>query len=222
MDFVEAIEQLSEEMAVDAGRNIEAAVMACPGWNVRDLLDHVASVQRFWATIVRGRVTDRSRVDRPAERPLDMDALTWHRSASAELVSALRGCPIEEPLWTWWSPDQSARFVRRRQLNEVAMHGWDARQAIGDPRPIPTEIALIGLQEFVEVMSHDIIDGSAPVPIRLVANDIDWTATLFGSDESPIQHELSAKASDLLLQLWGRHPIEDREIAEAIAMIDLS
>ena len=102
MNYIEQIERLTEEMAVDAGRNLDAPVAACPMWTTGQLVDHVASVQRFWAMVVRMRVTDRSSIEQPSPRPVDADPITWLRAASADFAVALSGCPIDERLWTWW------------------------------------------------------------------------------------------------------------------------
>jgi uncharacterized protein (TIGR03083 family) len=223
VNYVEEIERLSAEMVRDADRDLGAAVMACPGWSVRDLIDHVSSVQRFWTVVVRDRITDRARIEQPAPRPDAVDPLDWSSDATAGLVSALNQCPIDTPLWTWWGPEQSARFVRRRQLNEVAMHAYDARHAVGDPRPLRPEIAVVGLDEFVSIMSQDTIEGSTPTPLRVTATDVDWSATLFESTE-PTAHvsELSGTASDLLLSLWSRKNVADPVIAATLACIDRS
>jgi uncharacterized protein (TIGR03083 family) len=126
-------------------------------------------------------------------------------------------------VWTWWEPQQNVGFVRRRQLIEVAVHGWDARNAVGDPRPIERVVALVGLDEFVEVMVHDLRDDvPAPSPITLVASDSAWTATLFGQpDEVADDRRMTASASDLLLTLWGRG-CPPPQIATALAALDLS
>jgi uncharacterized protein (TIGR03083 family) len=227
-DYVEGIAFHSAEMAVDAARNLHAPVAACPGWTVRDLVEHIGRVQWFWSEIVERRVQDRdemNHVSYPSERG---DPITWFGRQSKRLVTGLHTMADTDPLWSWWEPEQTALFAKRRQFNEVVMHAYDTRNAVGDPRPIPVRAALTGLDEFIAIMSKDICkDHPAPSPVRLRATDSDWTGVLFeeanervgGSDETL---ELCGTASELLLTLWGRRLAPDPMVRTALAAVDLS
>jgi uncharacterized protein (TIGR03083 family) len=221
-ELVPGIAFHSEVMAVDAGRNLDAPVLACPGWTVRDLVEHIARVQWFWSEIVERRVQDRSEMNDVAYPTNRGEPLDWFRAQSARLVAGLHTVADTDPLWSWWEPEQTALFAKRRQFNEVVVHGYDARQAVGDPRPIPADAGVVGLDEFVSIMSKDLLDDQPiPPPINLRATDCDWTGTLFkGNDGQPL--ELQGTASDLLLGLWGRSPIHDRAVRAALAVIDLT
>jgi uncharacterized protein (TIGR03083 family) len=221
MNVTAAIERLSNEMATDGARNLDAAVEHCPGWAVRDLLLHIGDVQWFWAEIVGNRCTDRSSVTatKPDDRGVPVE---WFAKQTQRLVAALEAAADSVAVWTWWAPEQNVGFVRRRQLIEVAVHGWDARNAVGDPRPIERDVALLGLAEFVEVMSTDLrADAPSPTPVELVAIDAPWTATLFSRTPGAQLH-LDGTASDLLLTLWGRRPVADTAVATALTAVDLS
>ena len=226
---VEMIEQLrseSEALAVSASVNMDAQVEHCPAWTVRDLVVHIGEVQRFWVRIVSERLMARP-TDGVRGLPEGAEPIEWFRLQTTALVSALATCANDVPLWTWWEPEQNAAWVKRRQLNEVVVHGWDAANAVGIARPIPTDVAVVGLQEFVDVFARELRDDAEPPPVALAATDCDWNAVLFPDTSNYAltagpSLELRASASDLLLSLWGRVRVADPAIADALGSIDLS
>jgi uncharacterized protein (TIGR03083 family) len=220
--LIDGIAIHSEAMAVDAARGLDALVPACPGWMVRDLVEHIGRVQWFWSELVERRVQDRAEMNDvvyPAERG---EPIEWFRFQTARLVAGLTTMADTDSLWTWWDQEQTALFAKRRQFNEVVMHGYDARHAVGDPRPIPVDAAVVGLDEFVNIMSKD-LDADQPAPPSLVlrATDTEWVGTLFEGN-SGASLELVGNAAELLLQVWRREPVNDPKIATALAAIDLS
>ena len=70
---------------------------------------------------------------------------------SAELEAALAGADPAERVWTW-APQQDVAFVLRRQVQEATVHTVDVEQVLGDVRPVPTDVGLDGLDEWLEVM----------------------------------------------------------------------
>jgi uncharacterized protein (TIGR03083 family) len=148
--------------------------------------------------------------------------ISWFRSQTERLTAAFEGAHDAENIWTWFAPQQHVGFARRRQLIEVAIHGWDARNAIGNASPIPTDVALVGLHEFADVMTQDLrADAPPPSPITLTCTDTDWTAALFEQFPGPAAH-LTGNASELLLTLWARNPVIDAHVKRSLAAIDLS
>jgi uncharacterized protein (TIGR03083 family) len=226
-EMIEGIAAVSDQLSVSASRNLDAPVEHCPGWTVRDLVVHIGEVQRFWVRIVSERLLERP-TDSPRGLPEGAEPIEWFRSQTTALVSALTTCADDVPLWTWWEPEQNAAWVKRRQMNEVVVHLWDAANAVGMATPIPREVAVVGLQEFVEVFSRDLRDGAKPAPLALVATDCDWSAILFGgapsvgSDAVVKNLELRGSASEILLSLWGRAKIDDPALADGLKAIDLS
>ena len=211
----------SECLAVAAQKDLSAPVEHCPEWKVLDLVAHVAGVQWFWATIVEGRVQDREKLQRPEAIPPDVDPIHWFRTQTARLHSALSSADDTDRVWTWWPDDQSVGFVLTRQVNEVVIHCFDACNATGTDPTINPDVAVVGLQEFVDVMSHDLVEGVAiPPPLHLVATDRDWRATLF-ADSIGDPLTLSASAELLLLTLWGRAAAVDPVIGSALSAINL-
>jgi uncharacterized protein (TIGR03083 family) len=220
--MIQGIALHSEAMAVDGARNLDAAVAACPGWTVRDLVEHIGRVQWFWSELVERRVQDQAEmndVSYPSDRGEPLD---WFRTQTARLVAGLQTMADTDSLWTWWEPEQTALFAKRRQFNEVVVHGYDARHAVGDPRPVPSDAAIVGLDEFVAIMAKDLSDDQpTPPPLALVATDVNWTSVLFEGNPGPTL-ALEGSASDLLLSLWSRLPVRDPAVGAALSAIDLS
>lgn len=220
---LQALAAVSARLATAASLNLEARVEHCPAWSVRDLVDHIAGVQWFWSDILDRRVTSFDDRRKPPSLPTDVDPVGWFREQTAHLLRALRSASDLDHIWTWWEPDQSAKFVLRRQVNEAVIHGFDACHAVGIDESISIELAELGLQEFAEVMSKDLREGSpTPQPISLVPSDSQWRGLLFAdaNDHEPL--EFRATARELLLSLWGRYPLADARVAEALSAIDLS
>ncbi len=228
--MIEQLRTVSEQLAVSASVNMEAPVQHCPGWTVRDLVIHIGEVQRFWVRIVGERLTLRP-TDGMRGLPEGAEPIDWFRSQTTALVSVLTTCADDMLVWTWWEPQQNTAWVKRRQLNEVVVHAWDVANAVGRASPIPTDLAVVGLQEFVDVFGRDLREGAEPPPVSLVATDCDWSALLF-SDSSPEGStdgstvaaglELRGSASEVLLSLWSRVSVADPAITAALGSIDLN
>jgi uncharacterized protein (TIGR03083 family) len=214
--------QTSERLAVAAQRDLTAQVEHCPDWTGLDLVAHIAGVQWFWATIVEDRVQDRESLQRPGPIPANVDPIDWFRTQTNRLHSALSKSSDSDRVWTWWPDDQSVGFVLTRQVNEVVVHCFDACNATGADPTIDPDLAVLGLQEFVDVMSKDPVeDAVIPPPLHLAATDRQWNGTLFpeGVGE-PIT--VSDSAESLLLTMWGRSAAPDPRLRAALTTIDLN
>ena len=191
------IQRESETFAtvLDGGR-LDSRVPGCPDWALRDLGFHLGRVQRFWARAVRaGADIDPTRPDGPV--PDDADLAAWRRASTRELLDALRDAPPDTPAWTWWRDDRTAGAIGRHQVQEAAVHRWDAQAAVGDPDPLEPPVAVDGVDEFVWI-SRQLRD---PAPIMLVATDADRSFPV--SDGTPVV-TVAASASDLVLLLYTR------------------
>jgi uncharacterized protein (TIGR03083 family) len=190
-------------------RGWRAPVPGCPGWTLADLVWHLAEVQHFWAWVVRTRAADPSAYVDPRRRA-DDELLGYLGAQSAELEAALAGADPAERVWTW-APQQDVAFVLRRQTHEAVVHTVDVEQVLGDVRPIPADVALDGIDEWLDVMvPGSLPDGPPPEahPVVLHAVDADAERTLFpGTRPFPIA-ALTGTAGDLLLALWRRVPLE--------------
>jgi uncharacterized protein (TIGR03083 family) len=230
-DYLPVLEKTNARFASAAAeavlaRGWQAPVPGCPGWYLRDLVWHLAEVQHFWSWVVRTRAPDPSAFVEPVRRP-DDELLGWLAAQNAELETVLAGAAPAERVWTW-APQQDVAFVLRRQVQEATVHTVDVEQILGDVRPVPTDVGLDGIDEWLEVMVPGALPDGPPReahPVVLHAVDADAERTLFpGTRPFPIA-ALTGTAGDLLLTLWRRVPLEvltvDGDGLQAAAMIDL-
>lgn len=71
---------------------------------------------------------------------------------SQELLDALREAGPDRVGWTWWGASQSPQTcgaVARHQLQQIAVHTYDAQIAVGAPQLLPDDVALDGVEEFL-------------------------------------------------------------------------
>jgi uncharacterized protein (TIGR03083 family) len=202
-------------------------VPSCPGWSVADLVWHLLEVQHFWGAIVAGRVQDPATVP-DAARPDDARLVPRLRAGVTGLVESLRGAEPGEPVYSW-AARRDAGFVVRHQVQEAAVHRWDAEQAAGRESSIDAVAATDAVEEFLEVSTPFRVKGAAPVggTLQLVAVDTGfrWQAGEDeeggarwqrlagagadhgdGADGGEADAVIRAPASDLLLYLYRRRP----------------
>ncbi|MER8184476.1 maleylpyruvate isomerase family mycothiol-dependent enzyme [Kitasatospora sp. NPDC094015] len=145
-------------VAVADAPDLDAPVPTCPGWTLFDLVKHLGGGDRFWAAIVgagpadappAGAVAARAALELPREREA---LLAWLAASTEILLNALREAGPDADCWAWWSGLQTPRTsggVARHRVQESAVHTYDARLAAGAPQPLPTEVALDGVEEFL-------------------------------------------------------------------------
>ena len=207
-----------------------APVPGCPGWTLSDLVRHLGEVQHFWAWVVGTRAASPEGYAQP-RRPPDDELLGWAGARSAELETVLAAAGPAEAVWTW-APRRDVAFVARRQCHEAVVHTVDVEQVLGDVRPVPADVGLDGLDEWLEVMVPAALPSGPPPgahPVVLHAVDAGAERTLFaGSRPHPVA-VLRGTAGDLLLACWRRVPLEvltvDGDGLQAAAMlaeVDLS
>jgi uncharacterized protein (TIGR03083 family) len=202
-----------------------ARIAACPEWSMTDLLWHIGHVHWFWNTVVSVPLTDERAVHEypDIERPAD-DQLTEFAAEQAKaLVSTFRATDPASPAWTWAPNQQDCAFVIRHQVQEAAVHRWDAQHAIGAAEPIDRLAALDAIEEFLTVSVASTTwpaEGAPPlsVPLVLDATDAGDAGTWIVTDAAPGILAAAAgvpaggagavtvtgSASDLLLWLYER------------------
>ena len=150
--------------------DLDVRVPSCPDWSLRDLVEHLTEVQRFWAAAVTASPSEHPPTLAPASDALPADLLTRSATATQELIAALRAAGPAMGCWTWWGAcdvPMTSGAVARHQVQEAAVHAFDAQLAAGLPQPVPAIVALDGIAEFIAI-SH----GTAgPWPYEL---GLDW------------------------------------------------
>lgn len=225
--------QLLEHLRIDGARFVEAArasdldaaVPTCPGWSVADLLVHTAEVFRGRTFILATGATTR-----PAgaawrrEVPAREELVGWFEEELAALVDQLTGADPRRRAWTWWPPEQTVGFWSRRMAHETAVHRVDAQAALGRAEPVSTPLAVDGIDEALDLflaarLGAGSLDGPATT-VHLHATDAEgeWLVHL-GPDGLDVERghakgDAAARgtASDLLLWLWGRVPLDRLEV----------
>jgi uncharacterized protein (TIGR03083 family) len=226
-DMLKLIEDRSAALRAAAGAAGPAAMVpGCPDWSVRDLVNHLGGVHRFWAGVVAAGPADapppEDQIDR--SEPGD-DLLGWSAAGTADLVAALTEAGPGRPCWTWW-PESGAPMtsgaVARHQVQEAAVHAFDAQEAAGQAEPLPGVVAADGIGEFLTVGLATM--GAWPLALGRVTLAADdgptWVVDLSesgarasqaaagaaeGAVDGRADGSVGASASDLVLALYGRH-----------------
>jgi uncharacterized protein (TIGR03083 family) len=141
------------EAAVAAASSLDVWVPTCPEWTLSDLVQHLGEGRHKWAANVAAGPADAPAAVSVPEVPREREALlAWYSASVRQLLGALREAGPDRECWTWWAPSQSPQTsgaVARHQLQQLAVHTYDAQVAVGAPQPLPTEVALDGVDEFL-------------------------------------------------------------------------
>jgi uncharacterized protein (TIGR03083 family) len=141
--------------ALAAAPSLDTPVPTCPEWTLFDLAQHLGEGRRSWAaTITAGpSAAGKSTSDAGPAAPREREALlAWSAASTRQLLDALREAGPDRGCWTWWGGSQSPQTcgaVARHQLQEIAVHTYDAQLTSGAPQPLPDDVALDGVDEFL-------------------------------------------------------------------------
>lgn len=202
MDNIELISQFAERIAsLVTPENESIKVPSCPEWSLLDLVLHLGEVHEFWAANARAANVDQPwRGERSNPRGSG-DEIAWCRRQTADLVSALNSYSAESPCWTWWAEPRTVGAVERHQVQEAAIHCWDAENAIGTPGPISLDVARDGIAEYLHVHRFGIED----LDIKGIKfQEIDSENVWYINPDRAVESTVTASASDLVLFLHGR------------------
>src|SRR4051794_16773302 len=203
---------------VDAAGRLDDPAPTCPGWTVRDVVEHTAVVYAHKATIIGGSL-DRPPADWPPTFTYD-DVREFYDEQLHRVMEALRAHDPATTVWTWYPPEQNVGFWIRRMMQETVIHRADVESAI-DRRPeVPDDVAVDGINELLELMvcndEEDFYEGHVPGQgqrVAIAAADSEWTVTLGPKIASfTRQADADADASlrgdggPVLLALWNRLP----------------
>jgi len=91
--------------AAAAGAALDGPVPSCPGWQVRDLVQHIGGVHRWAAAHVAvpwtRRMTDAETNEAIGPYPDDGALVDWYRDAHAALVHTLETADPAVACWTF-------------------------------------------------------------------------------------------------------------------------
>ncbi len=206
-DYLAAIEHESARAAAKISfSNLRRRVPSCPEWDLFELLSHLGRVQRFWAEVIRAGSVEEPEFDDPDSPSERVELATWFRASTDDLLAALRAVPAGAPAWTWWGEPRTAGAIARHQAQEAAVHRWDSQLALGSPDPIDAALAADAVDEYVGNMEKlDLTAGLRAVELSASDTNESWRAAAHGEPAAVV----SAPASDLILLLYGRIPLDD-------------
>ena len=200
--------------ALDSGP-LSAPIAACPGWDLGILGAHIAEVHR-WATASILTAQEPPRESIPDAPTAPGALVAWVRDGGEALIDALSQVPVDAPTWHPFPAPRTAGVWRRRQLQELTVHRWDAQDAIGTDAHIDPAVASDGVDEYFSMMlPRRIIRDGGEFPqssLHVHCTDVpgEWLVWSTGS-ELQVRREhakgdaaLRGTAQDLLLSLWGR------------------
>ncbi|GAA2165482.1 maleylpyruvate isomerase family mycothiol-dependent enzyme [Pedococcus bigeumensis] len=233
-DFPDLLRLLDERSGaflalVAAAPDLGVPVPTCPGWTLFDLAEHVGQGRRRWATIVAfGPADQRPAGTAPTDgppAPRAHEALQrWLAESVAELDAALRDAGPDRGCWAWWPESQSpltAGAVARHQLQEVAVHTYDAQVGLGAPQPLPDEAAVDGVEEFLSTCNATTYPWPhAPATLDYVSTEgpawrlwLDGDGARFarlpdgGAPADAATLTGRGSASQIVLSMYGRIPV---------------
>ncbi|GAA0424331.1 maleylpyruvate isomerase family mycothiol-dependent enzyme [Streptomyces luteireticuli] len=128
-------------------------VPTCPGWNLGNLLRHLAGTHSWATEIVTSRapgpVPDDRVDDVSGPDDEDLSVLAARCAAAAgRLAAALREAGPDAAVWTA-APDGTAAFWARRMAHETAVHRADAAFATGTRYELDAWAGTDALDEWV-------------------------------------------------------------------------
>ncbi|MGD1034642.1 MAG: maleylpyruvate isomerase family mycothiol-dependent enzyme [Candidatus Dormibacteria bacterium] len=222
MEIAEHIAHLGEEgerfaeAATAAG--LDSPVPTCPGWQVRDLVQHLSGVHR-WATayLVTGNLGATTEAEDAELFAAAEDGvlIPRFRRGHAALVAALTGAPPELACWTFLAAPSPLAFWARRQAHETTIHRVDAEAAVGRQSGCSPQLAGDGIDELLRGFlsrPRGRLVADPPVALAVRASDTgqSWTIRieperrLVSSGAAGADCTVTGAASDLYLLLWNR------------------
>ncbi len=232
-ELMTALSRSSHVLADVAEGHLGQPVPTCPDWTVADLVGHLGGVQGFWTALLdEAAPQDAPRPSRPSRPspPPDPELLDWFRAGVDVMVAILAPLDPATPQWNWSERDQTIGWVQRRMAHESVMHCWDGCNAVGVAEPIDTEIAVDGIDEFLDVFvgarAERITGPVETVHVHVTDGEGEWLLTAGeGSTSLARTHAkgdvaVRGPASDLLLALWSRPRSDQVEIIGDASVLD--
>lgn len=198
-----------------------APVPTCPDWTVTSLVEHVVAIHRW---VVHVLETGAAHPEESATAP-DAGALgDWYRSEAARMQRLMADADPAAPCWNFARVSETYAFWPRRQTHEVTVHTFDAASAAGRELGLDAAIAADGIDELLTVFGVRMAARGQPAelaaPIVIAPNDVDdaWTVgpatepggpvTVTTARVDTVAASVHGTASDVLLVLWKRLPVE--------------
>ena len=201
-------------------RVVSERLVAAPAFDDLSWLGLSAEHEGWLRELMARREEELAADEPPARRPLPAAVVDWLEAGAAELERQFQSTSADEPVWTWGA-SQTVGFWQRMQAIEAAIHRWDAENALGRPGPMDAELAVDAIVQTFEVMAPMRRARSHAPPghgerFRFTRADGpgDWAVrfdadlVVLADDEEACDVEIAGTASDLMLFLWHRVPVD--------------
>ncbi len=238
---VTAIEQEGRLFA-DAARRIEPDVVlpTCPGWNMRDLVRHLAEIHLWAAAQVSNRavklwVDDLSELsaywpDLAVFWPSDDELIDWYLETNANLVRELTSAPADLECRVFLPAPSPLGMWARRQAHEIAVHRFDAEHVGHTETSFDPAFAADGIDELLAAFAPRGGEFPMDMPGTMAVHPSDtndrWHVTMTPNGittirgQGPTDVTIAGPASDLYLALWNRGDDSTIEIAGNRDLLD--
>jgi uncharacterized protein (TIGR03083 family) len=247
-EYRSSFHQEWEALVAAAPPDQRARVPACPEWTVAVLAAHVGEAYAFVEAQVRGGGEDSvneledlglpSDIEEWFRRDLPLDSIPrtlvdWLRNQAESLEALFSATDPSAPAWTWWDPDRTAGFWLRRMAQETSIHRWDMENVAGAPAAIPAALAADGVDEMLDIYvprwcrpKSEISGSGETYCLRRSDGPGAWTVRYLGygmevaKDEGAAGVTLTGSASDLILALWQRIPLQRLRISGDLSLLE--
>ncbi|MEU3466113.1 maleylpyruvate isomerase N-terminal domain-containing protein [Streptomyces sp. NPDC006733] len=213
--------------AIGSAPDLDVQVPTCPDWTLRELAQHLGDGRRRQAAVVAAGpgAEPPARTDPKGAptAPRDREALdAWLAESTELMLDALREAGPDRGCWTWWGRSQAPETsgaVARHQIQEIAVHTYDVQLLQGAAEPLPTDVAVEGVDEFLTTVAAT----SVPWPFKPATIDLhategrSWRLTLdadgvrcddLAADAEPGDLAMRGAASELVLYFYDRLPLD--------------
>ena len=225
MDFLAAIRRDSDRFYGTADiADPTRVVPSCPAWTVADIVWHLGEVHWFWRTVIEMRATNPEDVEKakPSRPDGYAELVASGRTQADRMVEVLVANADDIAVWTWALDEaqHTVGFIRRHQAQEAAVHRWDIELAAnGKGEPVDAEVATDAIDEFLSVQLPWCVRAEKPLPgsVHLHCTDVDGEWFIHADGRVETTHAkadaaIRGTASDLLLMLYKRVPVDDLEV----------
>ncbi|HEX6329300.1 MAG TPA: maleylpyruvate isomerase family mycothiol-dependent enzyme [Jiangellaceae bacterium] len=217
-EYVEHVRADAARILAVAGRGLDAVVPSCPGWTVRDAVEHIAEVYRHKVSCIREKAFPEPW---PTDRG-DEPTLDYFRQATDELLTELTTRDALEYADTWWWDERTVGFWGRRMAHESAIHRIDVELAYDHTTPIDDALALDGVDEVLRRFlagdwSDEPVADQPATFVRVESGGTAWRVVMEPNaivasvyldrwPELAIDATVSGDPLPMYLWLWGRGP----------------
>ena len=210
--YLELIDRDTDRLLAMGERGLKAAVPSCPGWDVAEVVWHVANVYEHKVRVMANNAWPDPW---PPKWPFaDDEELAFLTAARDHLFEEFARHDSSEQTTTFGA-DSTIAFWVRRMACEIAIHRYDAELAHEVPTPIDPELALDGVDEFLNVMLAGAWSSKTEHPVdaavAVETGEMRWWGHLSAGQVSFVQDSgeqadltVSGAPEQVFLWLWGR------------------